>query len=416
MKKRLKELREKRLKAVHDARAILDKADAEKREMTSEEKGQWDAHMNDERKYADQIGVLERQIQAEAELGQIAEPGTDTRSDPTGGADDPAKKEARIASIFGRYIRGGLQSLAPADIQELRGLSADKDTEGGFLVAPLQWVDSLLKDVDNLVVIRGLATKHRVATAQALGVPTLDVDVSDAEWTSELATGGETDMKCGKRELHPHPLAKRVKASNKLLRMTGQPEALVRSRLAYKFAVSEEKAFMTGDGAKKPLGLFTPSNDGIPTSRDVNTGSATGFKFEGLIDAKYSLKAQHMRNARWLFHRDAIKILAKIRDESDGPGTGPFIWQPAVREGVPDMLLGHGVLNCEYAPNTFTNGLYSGMFADFSWYWIADALDMQVQRLVELYAETNQVGFIGRAEVDGMPVLAEAFARLKCAA
>jgi hypothetical protein len=39
-----------------------------------------------------------------------------------------------------------------------------------------------------------------------------------------------------------------------------------------------------------------------------------------------------------------------------------------------------------------------------------------VQRLVELYAETNQVGFIGRAEVDGMPVLAEAFARLKCAA
>jgi hypothetical protein len=31
---------------------------------------------------------------------------------------------------------------------------------------------------------------------------------------------------------------------------------------------------------------------------------------------------------------------------------------------------------------------------------------------MELYAETNQVGYIGRMEVDGMPVLEEAFSRL----
>jgi HK97 family phage major capsid protein len=53
------------------------------------------------------------------------------------------------------------------------------------------------------------------------------------------------------------------------------------------------------------------------------------------------------------------------------------------------------------------------MYADFSYYWIVDALDMEVQRLVELYAETNQVGFIGRLETDAMPVLEEAFVRLK---
>jgi hypothetical protein len=39
-----------------------------------------------------------------------------------------------------------------------------------------------------------------------------------------------------------------------------------------------------------------------------------------------------------------------------------------------------------------------------------------VQKLVELYAETNEDGFIGRMESDGMPVLAEAFARLKLGA
>ena len=69
----------------------------------------------------------------------------------------------------------------------------------------------------------------------------------------------------------------------------------------------------------------------------------------------------------------------------------------------------------EYAPNTFTTGLYVGIVGDWSQYWIADALDMTVQRLVELYAATNQVGLIGRMESDGMPVLGEAFARVTLA-
>jgi HK97 family phage major capsid protein len=62
----------------------------------------------------------------------------------------------------------------------------------------------------------------------------------------------------------------------------------------------------------------------------------------------------------------------------------------------------------------FTTGLYVGIVGDFSNYEIVDALDMQLQVLMELYAETNQNGYILRAETDGMPVLAEAFARVKC--
>ena len=63
--------------------------------------------------------------------------------------------------------------------------------------------------------------------------------------------------------------------------------------------------------------------------------------------------------------------------------------------------------------NTFTSGLYVGMFGDFANYWTCDALDMQVQVLTELYAETNQDGFILRYEGDGAPALSEAFARVK---
>jgi HK97 family phage major capsid protein len=65
------------------------------------------------------------------------------------------------------------------------------------------------------------------------------------------------------------------------------------------------------------------------------------------------------------------------------------------------------------ALNTFTTGQYVGIVGDFSFYWIAHALNVSVQRLVELHAATNQVGFIGRLESDGMATLDEAFARVK---
>jgi HK97 family phage major capsid protein len=96
-------------------------------------------------------------------------------------------------------------------------------------------------------------------------------------------------------------------------------------------------------------------------------------------------------------------------------GAGEYIWRESVRAGEPDLLLGLPTYMSEYAPSTFTNGLYVGILGDFSNYWIADALSMDMQRLDELYAATNQVGFIGRMESDGMPVLEEAFVRVKLA-
>ena len=93
---------------------------------------------------------------------------------------------------------------------------------------------------------------------------------------------------------------------------------------------------------------------------------------------------------RDLFHRDAVKQITKLKD-----GDGQYIWRQSVREGEPDTLLGLPMTISEWAPNTFTTGLYVGLLGDFQHYWIVDALAMQVQRLNELYAETNQVGFIG---------------------
>jgi HK97 family phage major capsid protein len=408
MSKRLTELREERNRIVVQARSILSKAETEKRDLSTEEQGQYDTLMTEQQRKADSIKTEERQVTLERELAGAE---IETYRDPKGEEVRGGPRETKeYRSAFAKLLLEGKSGI---NAEELRALQAGSSVDGGYLVAPMQMVDMLLKFVDNAVFMRARATKYRVPTAASLGVPTLDTDADDADWTAELATGSEdTAIKFGRRELHPHPLAKRIKISNKLLRSALQSvEAIVNDRMGYKFAVTQEKGFMTGNGANQPLGVFTASAAGISTGRDVSTGNTTtAITFDGLIEAKYSLKSQYMTVAEWLFHRDAVKTLAKLKD-----GDGQYIWQASRTAADPDMLLGRPLNMSEYAPNTFTTGLYVGMLGDFSKYWIADAMDMQIQVLKELYAETNQTGYIGRLETDGMPVLEEAFARVKLA-
>jgi HK97 family phage major capsid protein len=88
-------------------------------------------------------------------------------------------------------------------------------------------VAKLIQAMDNQVFIRGEATKYRVASSNGLGAPSLDNDPADFDWTTELATGSEdSTMSFGKRELKPHPMAKRIKVSKQLLRTAAMPVEL----------------------------------------------------------------------------------------------------------------------------------------------------------------------------------------------
>jgi HK97 family phage major capsid protein len=57
--------------------------------------------------------------------------------------------------------------------------------------------------------------------------------------------------------------------------------------------------------------------------------------------------------ARWVFHRDAIKRITKLKD-----GEGQYLWSQSVRDGEPDRILGLGIATSEWAPNTFSTGEY----------------------------------------------------------
>jgi HK97 family phage major capsid protein len=396
-----RELLVKRAELVNQARAMLEKCEGEKRDFDATEQTNYDAIFADVSKIDKKIDNVRKLGTADADDFRTSDPVR-----PESGTQNTTPDEEKRNKAWNVFLRNG------AIMPELRALQADSDAAGGFYTSPQQFVNRLIKAIDDQVWIRQWATPNTVTSSQSLGMPYLAADPADSDWTSELGTGNEdSTMSFGKRELTPKPLAKRIKVSNKLLRLSPDVEALVISRLAYKFAITYEKAGMTGTGANQPLGVFTASNDGIPTSRDVSTGNTTtSIQTDGLIEAKYTLKAGYWPNAKWVFHRDAVKQLAKLQDDE-----GRYLWHNSVQLGQPDMLFGVPLFVSEYAPNTFTTGLYVGIIGDFSNYHTADALDFSTQRLNELYAATNQTGFIGRMESDAMPVLAEAFVRVKLA-
>lgn len=409
---KIADMLQRRAKLIADARALLDRAETEQRELTAEEQQAFDALHADAGKLWQQAQREQEQQRLERGLSEaidrVVEPENErTSSRPSGPTATPEYRDAFRAMLGGRPTP-----------EQRAVLQVDSDIGGGFIVASEQFVNTLLQAVDSLLPVGGMVRSFGVNYEESLGVPTLTGDVDEFSWEAGELTEAEEDtgLSFGKRELKPRALKRKiVKISRRLLESPRMDaEALVISRVSYALAKTKEKALLLGSGAGQPLGLFVASDDGIPTSRDVSTdNTATALTFEGLIEAKYAVKPAYWPNSVWLFHPDAVKKLSKLKDLE-----GQYVWRQGVREGESvDTLLGRPVVMSDFVPNTFTKSLYVGLFGDFSYYWVANAISLSIQRLVEMYASTGQVGLLfDRMACDGMPVLSEAFARVQLAA
>lgn len=294
---------------------------------------------------------------------------------------------------------------------EKRDLQVDNELQAGVLVPPQQFVLELLQDLDDATFLRTWARTFTMPQAKSLGAVKRTTKASTWIWGTELQTPSvDTSLAFGLRELHPRHATGEIKVSRPWLRaaLLG-PEQIVRNEIARDGAELMENAFLTGSGAGRPLGVFTADANGISTARDVSTGNtATEVTMTGLIEAKYAIKAAYWPRLRWLGSRTFHKQLYSLED-----GDGKPLLVEGRKAGELDTALSFPVFINEFAPSTFTTGQYVGILGDWSYYWIADALDMELQRLDELYARSNQVGFIARLQTDGMPVLEECWSRVK---
>ncbi|GAH87013.1 unnamed protein product, partial [marine sediment metagenome] len=251
---------------VKEARAILEKADAEKRALSAEERGQYDTMFAEIGTLKEEIDRREKQEAVEREMAAVQPAAVG----PTLAAgDDPAaagragaprtvelrrsvcgderrvtipdeKTAAEQRAIYCRFLRGGTRALTEA---EQRALQADSDIGGGFLTPPTQFMAELIQAVDDETFVRQAArVLPPLAQADSLGAPSLDADPTSPTWTVEIATGDEdTAMAFGKRELRPYPLAQRIKISKTLVLRAALPvDTIVRARLAYKTGIVQE--------------------------------------------------------------------------------------------------------------------------------------------------------------------------------
>ena len=394
--KKLIELKQERATVTNSIRSVM--AEFENSEMPAEKQEEM-AKM--EARF-DEINNLlvreEKQLNRERSIGE--------KANEEGKAQNQERVD-EIQSAFSNYITSGSKKA----YEIYNALQQSNPTQAGYLVAPEQFASDVIKELDNTVFMRKKAkVLPPLIGAQSLGYPTRTARMAAAVWGTEIsAPTADTTLAFGKKEFKPNPATLEILLSKTLIRNAPASVGIVMDELVYAGAELYENAYMTGDGAGKPLGIFTASADGIPVARDVSTGNtATEIKFDGLFEAKYSVKDQYQKNCEWIFNRLAIKQLAKLKDAE-----GQYIWQSSVVLGTPDLLLGKVVNSTEYAPAVFTSGLYVGMYGDLKNYWICDSLAMEIQVLMELYARTNQVDYIARLETDGQPVLAEAFARIK---
>ena len=394
MKKSIFDLKQERAEATAKIREIMDRYQ-DGGEMTADDKETLGKAETAFDTLNGQIMAEEKQKERERIVGEKP-------------ADKVEKPMDEATTAFHNHLRAGSEST----LRAYNDLQQGNPTQAGYLVTPEKFVKELIKEIDNTLFIRSKCKVMTLTGVQSLGFPQRTRRMNSAAWGTELSEPKkDKDLAFGKREFKPRPATAEILLSKTLMRNAPEVDGIVRAEMAYDFGELMENAYMTGDGADKPLGLFVASEEGISTARDIATGNTTTeMTFDGLTEAKYAIKNQYQAHLEWLFHRDGVKQLAKIKDKD-----GQYIWQPSVTENPPDRLMGRIVNMSEYVPNTFTAGNYVGLIGDFRNYWIVDSLTMEIQVLAELYARSNQIDYIGRLETDGMPVLEECFARVKLA-
>jgi len=286
-------------------------------------------------------------------------------------------------------------------MQVRNALSVGTDSEGGYTV-PDEFDRKLVEALEENNIFRNLATiiktgsgTHKIPIAQ---------DNSEASWIDEGQEIPEGDTTFSQTTLSAYKLGTMIKISNELVNDSAFDLAsYIATRFGVRMGNAEEKAFITGDGDKKPTGVLAATGG---AENGVTAASATKITFDDIFDLYYSLRSPYRKKATFLCNEDVVRQLMTLKDN-----TGNYIWKPSLDIAKPDTVLGRPIQTSSYMPEVKA-GNKAVVFGDFSYYWIADRQTRTFRRLNELYATTDQVGFLTTQRVDGKLILPEALKTL----
>lgn len=444
-----KELREQRAKLVKDARSILDKADAEKREPTAEERQQWDRIMGgtspdgnrvegEEERLKKRIDQLERQEFAEHEMrspaggrqpgredvvldGEPVErgPSEETRclalqawmrnecrldlSDPQRAAMLACKPKSDKGELIlslhrDNYnrVRADMRKYQRGEIEYRAGSNSPQSTlvtsSGGALI-PEGFVNSLESALLQYGGIRELAEVMRTASGNPLPWPmNNDTGVTGAI-VAENASATTADLTFSVMTLLAHKYtSKPVLVPVELLEDSAfNLAAFIGDACGTRIGRIQASHFTTGTGTGQPNGAVTAATSGLTAA------SSTALAADELYGLKHSVDPAYRKTGcAWSMHDNTLLVIKKLKD-----GMGRYLWQAGLAGGAPDMIDSNPVVINQSMASSLTSGAKPILYGQHSKYKIRDVAEVRMRRLVERYADQDQEAFIMFVRTDG---------------
>ena len=393
------EMRDKRKKLIETMDSFLDTHQKDG-SLSAEDDAVYNGMEREINTLTNDIHRMERRAEIEAELEKpVSKPLTGKPM-----SNSPAEDDEQTGIKAKAYKKSFWNAMREKHIRPevLNALQEGTDSEGGYLV-PDEFEHTLVEALEEENIFRKLA--HVINTASGDRKIPVVATKGTASWVDEEGSITESDDSFTQVSIGAYKLGTLIKVSNELLHdSVFDLEKYISKEFARRIGTKEEDSFFNGDGDGKPVGIFHTTGG---AQVGVTAASTSAITADEIIDLFYSLGAPYRKKAVWVVNDATVKSIRKLKD-----GNGNYLWQPALTSDTPDTLLGRPVYTSSAVP-TIASGKKVIAFGDFNYYWIADRQGRVFKKLSELYATTDQTGFVATQRVDGKLILSEAIKVLK---
>lgn len=387
----IKDLTEKRQNIWEQAKALLDVAEKENRDLDAAEAESYG-------KMTDDLNALrariDRQVESDATSRDVEASLRNLGLNTSGAA-----SATDLSEQFRQLARGEIRSIdmSAADFGKslnTRALSKGVATAGGNLV-PTSFYDQLVEHmVESSGVLQLGPTVLNTTGGEQLDIP-VTTSYGAAALVAEAGVIAGTDPAFAKRSLGAYKYGQLVLAARELVDDSAFDLASFIAKVAGRnVGLALGAHLITGTGVAQPTGIVTSASTGVTGGAGV-VGVPTA---DNLIDLMFSVIAPYRNSpsAGWLVKDSTLGAIRKIKDSA-----GRYLFEPAATFGAPDTLLGKPI---QSDPNVAATGLSakSVAFGDFSAYFIRYAGGVRFDRSDEFKFDTDQVAFRALIRADAI--------------
>lgn len=303
-----------------------------------------------------------------------------------------------FANLWAKAPTSRADALARVKTEEHRAQSVGTVGAGGYLVQTTL-SDALEEQLLYYANVREVAQVIRTSTGNPYDIPTMNDTTNKGEIIAENTAYNAQDLAFSKVTLNSYKYSsKLVLCSIELLQdsIVDIP-SLLGKMLGERLGRIQADHFTTGTGSGQAQGLVTGATAG------VTAASATAIAVNDLLGLVHSVDRAYRQDAKFMMHDSIFLAIRKLQDTLGRP-----IFTESYVVGEPDRLFGYPVIINNSMASSIATGAKTILFGDFSKYIIRDALDVQILRLDERYAEYGQVAFTAIMRTDAKVLMSTA--------